>query len=101
MTNVGSVDIGNFDVLIEIEGIIGSAFDDRFISGGIGEFYNGGGGVDRIDLSAYGLADFAAVLGLTADVAGKAEIALNGAVDVVKLFGVVEADLSAGDFILA
>ena len=57
-------------------------------------------GVDTIDISAYGFADFNAVLAATTDVGGRAQIALNGAQDVLRLTGVLEANLQGGDFLL-
>lgn len=56
-------------------------------------------GTDIIDISAYGFADFNAVLAATTDVAGRARIALNGVQDVLRLNGVLEADLLEGDFL--
>ena len=57
-------------------------------------------GVDVIDISAYGFANFNAVLAATTDVGGRAQIALNGAQDVLRLNGVLEAQLLASDFLL-
>ncbi len=55
--------------------------------------------VDQVNLAAHGFADFAAVLAATTDINGTATIALGGA-NLVRLQGVVEADLAADDFIL-
>ena len=57
-------------------------------------------GVDSIDISAYGFADFGAALAATTDIGGRAQIALNGAEDVLRLNGVQKSDLIGGDFIL-
>lgn len=57
-------------------------------------------GVDVIDISAYGFADFNAVLAATTDVGGRAQISLNGAQDILRLTSVVKADLIADDFML-
>jgi subtilisin-like proprotein convertase family protein len=54
---------------------------------------------DMIDLSAFGFADFTALLAVINDVASGAEIAL-GAFDSVILEGVFEASLTSSDFIL-
>lgn len=58
-------------------------------------------GLDRIDVSAYGIADFAALAAIADDIGGRAVISLNGNTDFVRLNGVLEADLSAGDFIFS
>jgi Ca2+-binding RTX toxin-like protein len=55
--------------------------------------------VDQMNLAAHGFADFAAILAATTDINGTATIALGGA-NLVRLQGVVEADLAADDFIL-
>jgi len=54
---------------------------------------------DQVNLIAHGFADFAAVLAATTDINGTATIALGGA-NLVRLQGVVEADLAKDDFIL-
>lgn len=103
------------DVLFANSGddrMTGGAGDDRLIASFGAEillFAPGSGrdlvqnftpGEDRLDVSAYGFADAAAVVGLIDDVDGAAEIALNGAVDVIRLEGVMAGDLAAGDFIV-
>lgn len=57
-------------------------------------------GVDLIDLTAYDFADFAALDAVLSDIKGRAQINLNGNQDVLRLNGVVEADLDADDFLL-
>lgn len=54
---------------------------------------------DQVNLAAHGFADFAAVQAATTDINGAATIALGG-LDLVRLSGVLEAQLSADDFIL-
>jgi len=57
-------------------------------------------GEDLIDLSAYGFANFAEVEALISDKNGRAQINLVGSDDVVRLSGVVKADLTDADFVL-
>lgn len=57
-------------------------------------------GTDKLDLIAYGFADFAAVLAATTDVGGNAVIDLGGG-NSITLTGVLESQLQAGDMILA
>lgn len=54
---------------------------------------------DQVNLVAHNFADFAAVLAATTDINGTATIALGGT-NIVRLSGVLEADLAADDFIL-
>ncbi len=54
---------------------------------------------DQVNLVAHNFADFAAVLAATTDINGTPTIALGGA-NIVRLSGVLEADLAADDFIL-
>jgi hypothetical protein len=63
----------------------------------VGDFVSG---TDKIDLIAFGFADFAAVQAATTDVGGSAVIDLGGG-NSVTLAGVLEAQLQAGDFILS
>jgi Ca2+-binding RTX toxin-like protein len=56
-------------------------------------------GTDRLDLTVYGFADFAAVQAATTDVGGNAVIDLGGG-NSITLTGVLEAQLQAGDVIL-
>jgi Ca2+-binding RTX toxin-like protein len=63
----------------------------------VGDFLSG---TDKIDLIAFGFADFAAVQAATTDVGGSAVIDLGGG-NSVTLTGVLEAQLQAGDFILS
>jgi len=58
-------------------------------------------GIDQLDISAFGFNDFAEVEALIRDKNGRAQINLDGSSDVVRLNGVLEADLSEGDFILS
>ena len=55
--------------------------------------------LDRIDVSAHGFANFAAVLAATTDTAGSAVIGLGDG-DSIRLAGVLEAQLAADDFLL-
>ena len=55
-------------------------------------------GIDEIDVSGHGCVDYAAILAVTADVGDRAEVALNGATDVIARFRVAGAALAAGDF---
>lgn len=55
---------------------------------------------DFIDLRAFGFADFAAVDAILQDFNGRAQLNLDGNTDVVRLNGVLEADLDAADFLL-
>ena len=57
-------------------------------------------GTDVINVNAYGFADFAALSNLISDVNGRAQINLNGTTDVLRLNGVLTADLSEGDFVI-
>lgn len=57
-------------------------------------------GIDHIDIQAFGLADFAAVEAIMSDINGRAQLNLDGNSDVVRLFGVLEAGVDAGDFII-
>ncbi len=57
--------------------------------------------VDKLDVSAYGFGTFAEIAPLLSDGAAGAEIALNGAADVVRLTGVAVIDLDAADFLFA
>jgi Ca2+-binding RTX toxin-like protein len=109
------------DTLSGIENLTGSAFNDvltgdaaaNILSGGDGAdtfvFAAGSGqdtvndfvsGSDKLDLSAFGFADFAAVLAATTDNgSGYAVIDLGGG-NSVTLFGFAEAQLQSGDVIL-
>ncbi|WP_448660079.1 calcium-binding protein [Sphingomonas sp. CJ99] len=105
-------DIGNYllggagdDVLDGRGGndvLFGEAGADRFVftrgTGGdvIGDFQ---AGTDRIDLSAFGFASFAAVQAAMGDNGGTAFINLGNG-DFIVLNGVAKAALGAGDFIL-
>jgi len=101
--------------------LFGNSGDD-LITGGVGkDSMNGGAGADTyflapgsqvdtikdftpgedlLDISAFGFADFDAVDAVMRDKNGRAQINLDGSRDVVRLNGVLEADLSEGDFIL-
>ncbi|MEO6214869.1 MAG: calcium-binding protein, partial [Sphingomonas sp.] len=57
-------------------------------------------GSDKLDLSAFGFADFAAVQAATHDVGGNAVIDLGGG-DTVTLTGVLSSQLQSGDVILS
>lgn len=57
-------------------------------------------GIDQIDIQAFGFANFAAVDAIISDINGRAQINLDGNSDVVRLFGVLEAGVDAGDFII-
>jgi len=57
-------------------------------------------GEDLLDISAYDFANFAEVEALIRDKNDRAQINLDRSSDVVRLNGVLEADLSEGDFIL-
>jgi len=102
--------------------LFGNSGDD-VITGGVGkDSMNGGAGADifilapgsqvdtikdfapgedLLDISAFGFADFAAVDAVMRDKNGRAQINLDGVDDVVRLSGVLEADLSEDDFILS
>jgi len=56
-------------------------------------------GEDQIDVTGFALADFAALEALIRDKNGRAQINLDGSNDVVRLNGVLSADLSEDDFI--
>lgn len=76
--------------------------DDTFVfdlNSGVDTITDFRPGSDQIDVSAYGFANFAAIAAVTSDIGGRAVIRLDGNSDVVRLNGVVEADLSGGDFI--
>jgi Ca2+-binding RTX toxin-like protein len=62
----------------------------------VGDFVSGS---DKLDLSAFGFADFAAVQAATNDVGGNAVIDLGGG-NSVTLTGVTESQLQSGDVIL-
>ena len=80
--------------------LTGNAGVDLFVFGAnagvdtVRDFTPGG---DRIDVSAHGFADFAAVQAATQDVNGFAVVTLTGGASVT-LVGVLEADLAAADF---
>ncbi len=57
-------------------------------------------GTDVINVSAYGFADFADLSNQISDINGRAQINLNGTTDVLRLNGVLTADLSEGDFVI-
>jgi Ca2+-binding RTX toxin-like protein len=85
------------------DALIGEAGADTFVFGlgtgidTIGDFVPG---TDKIDISAYGFANFAAVQAAMTDQGGGVmNIALGGG-NYVILIGVAKAQLSAGDFIL-
>ena len=63
----------------------------------VGDFVSG---TDKLDLSAFGFANFAAVQAATHDVGGNAVIDLGGG-DSVTLSGFLTAELQSGDVILA
>jgi Ca2+-binding RTX toxin-like protein len=82
--------------------LFGGAGADRFVFGhgtgqdSVGDFVSGS---DKLDLSAFGFASFAAVQAATHDVGGSAVIDLGGG-DSVTLSGFLAAQLQSGDVIL-
>ena len=58
-------------------------------------------GLDQLDISAFGFESFAEVEALMKEKNGRVQINLDGSDDVVRLNGVLQADLSEGDFILS
>ena len=83
--------------------LIGGGGADRFVfdhgtgQDSVGDFVSGS---DKLDLSAFGFASFAAVQAATHDVGGSAVIDLGGG-DSVTLSGVLTAQLQSGDVILS
>lgn len=100
--------------------LIGHGGDDRLIGGqgldkidggagadtivfeagdGVDLIYNFEDGVDQIDLTDFGFADFAAVGALIQNPAGGAQIQFGGG-DMIRLVGFDAADLDATDFVI-
>ena len=103
----GLAGAGGMDVLIggaDRDNLTGGEDSDTFVfapGSGIDVIRDMEIGVDKIDVSAFGFADFDAVLAATDDVNGRAEIRFSDdGADRVQIDGVVQADLLAGDFIL-
>ncbi|MEO7691517.1 MAG: calcium-binding protein, partial [Sphingomonas sp.] len=83
--------------------LLGGSGADKFVfdlgtgQDTVGDFVSGS---DKLDLSAFGFADFTAVQAATHDVGGNAVIDLGGG-DTVTLTGVLSGQLQSGDVILS